>query len=688
MKRRVAFLAPFLVSAAASTAVLGDRVYWQDEGFFLCAVKDLAVLYPPGFVPYLLLCKAWTLLLGFLDFVLAVHLFSAACAAAAAGVLGLAVRDQLESKGPLMGGGGVEGVRASAAGAAVGALWACGYTFWFSGLYAKGYSLYYLVLAGLLWRMIRADATGTRRDFLLAAVLIGLAWQAHPSATLGGAALLAFAIAGGARIGWKPALACAGAAALAALLPSLLLLAFSRHPSPVSFGAPESLPELAEYLAGRRFVGQKGVFGWDPARWADSARFFLEEFLGIGLVLIAAGLVRWARFRPRLLAGAALWMVPYWTVTALFLIEGQDDHWYVAAWLPLSLAAGEALAAVRGPRGPLVSGLAAVAGAAWAAGVNAPLLDLRRYEAAETYGRAFLEPLDRDAILLSASDDSGSIPLALQRLRGLRNDVLLVRSSHLGPQEGGGLLGWYDRLVLLQDPRLRLPDYWGHHQRFPGRPGPELAQAAFANANVGPLRPVYFERPPLPGLIREDYHLVPAGSLMKMVPRGSDGGAPGATGIPQPPEELRGSWRRARGQWLDVRPDGVRFRREPYERRLFMMQLRALLLAAEWRLLKGAPGETEALLARIARLDADLGAGIDVALLHGRALAALGRAAEARARLETAFADPEGGAARAEAAALRADLAVDPAEARAWLENALAVPGIDPALRAALERRR
>ena len=39
--------------------------------------------------------------------------------------------------------------------------------------------------------MIRADETGKGRDFTIVAVLIGLAWQAHPSATLTGAALAA-----------------------------------------------------------------------------------------------------------------------------------------------------------------------------------------------------------------------------------------------------------------------------------------------------------------------------------------------------------------------------------------------------------------------------------------------------------------------------------------------------------------
>src|SRR5215213_5741440 len=68
---------------------------------FLAAVKDLGVLYPPGFVLYLVLCKTWTLLLGFLDFTLAVHLFSSVCAAGAAAAIAVAARELLRSEGPL-----------------------------------------------------------------------------------------------------------------------------------------------------------------------------------------------------------------------------------------------------------------------------------------------------------------------------------------------------------------------------------------------------------------------------------------------------------------------------------------------------------------------------------------------------------------------------------------------------------
>jgi hypothetical protein len=211
MKRFLVPGAPFALSLTLSACTIGTTVSWQDSGFFLAGVKDLGVLYPPGFVLYLVLCKAWTLLLGFLDFTLAAHLFSAFCAAGAAASIALAARDLLRTEGRLfrvgLGGGDLPAIVA-------GCLAACGYTFWSSALLAKGYAFLYLILSLLLWRIIRADATEKGRDFTIVAVLIGLAWAAHPSATTLGAAFLLFVAAhrrtlGGKGLAWRVGVAAA-----------------------------------------------------------------------------------------------------------------------------------------------------------------------------------------------------------------------------------------------------------------------------------------------------------------------------------------------------------------------------------------------------------------------------------------------------------------------------------------------
>src|SRR5215831_4246826 len=179
MKRFLVPGVPLALSLILSGSTVGDSVGWQDSGFFLAGVKELGVLYPHGFVLYLVLCKLWTLALGFVDFTLAAHLFSSFCAAGAAAAISLAARDFLRSQGPLFRVAAIEGELPAIA---AGCLTASGFTFWSAALLAKGYALLYLILALLLWRMIRADETGKGSDFTIVAVLIGLAWAALTAA--------------------------------------------------------------------------------------------------------------------------------------------------------------------------------------------------------------------------------------------------------------------------------------------------------------------------------------------------------------------------------------------------------------------------------------------------------------------------------------------------------------------------
>ncbi|HEX7901428.1 MAG TPA: DUF2723 domain-containing protein, partial [Planctomycetota bacterium] len=402
---RFVFAAPALISLGLSAMTVGSNVYWQDSGYYLAAVETMSVLYPPGFVLYQGLCKAWTGLFFFLDFTLAVHLFSAACAALAAGTLALASREFLRARsgffrvverepGPLEDG----------AAAAAGCLAACGFTFWFTATYAKGYALYYLILAQILLWMIRAVESGSRRDCTVVAVLIGLAWAAHPSAALMGPAFLLFVAARARSLGWKGVAGRTLLAAAAALGPSLALPFLAARGSLHDMGHPAgSLRALSAHLFGSVYLTVPGVFGWDASRFASYGRYFWEEFLGVGLAAVVLGAAVLARRRARAFAALLLWLVPASVATLLFKMEGQHDCWFLAAWLPLFPVAALGLhdAARRAePRAKAVVAAAAAAALAWAVAANLSDLRMRGYDLAEAFGRAHLDNLDPDAVLL------------------------------------------------------------------------------------------------------------------------------------------------------------------------------------------------------------------------------------------------------------------------------------------------
>jgi hypothetical protein len=502
---------PFLLSLALSAVTVGTSVAWQDSGFFLAGVREMTLLHPPGFVLYLLLCKLWTWIFFFIDFTLAVHLFSSACAAAAAATLAVTARDALRTS--------------DRAAALAGCLIAAGYTFWASALYAKGYALYYLVIALLLRQIARADESRSPRDFTVAAALSGIAWAAHPAATLLVPALLLFAwnhrrVLGRKGLAWRAALG-----AGCALGPSLLLPVLAAGDL---FGGIGSFGEFVRYLRGGRYTDAPGAFGFAPSRWISAGLFTWEEFLGIGLSMAILGGLTLDRRRALWIAA---WCAPVVTVALLFKIEGQLDFWLIPAWIPLQLLiAPGLLRAEQLRRGALP--LLGIAGLLWAIAVNGPDLVHRGNDLPATFGRLFLGTVTPGSVLILGSDDALGSCLWLHDVKGERTDVALVNAA-----------------------RVDLPkaiELWMHRGR-----------------------PIFFEFAPPPERLPPGLSTEPAGALEKLVRKGEERFEPAFWDFPIKAAEVRPRFRRARGQKVTFLPGDIGVEPEPYERRLFEALLRA-----------------------------------------------------------------------------------------------------------------
>jgi tetratricopeptide (TPR) repeat protein len=545
MRRFIVPGLPFVLSLTLSAFTIGAHVGWQDSGFYLAGVKELGILYPPGFPLYLLLCKVWTLLLGFVDFTLAVHLFSAFCVAVTCGILAVAARDLLRSTGPIF---HVVRQEHDAAATAAGGLAATGFSLWSAALLAKGYAFYYLILALLIWRMIRADESRRPRDFTVVAVLIGLSWAAHPSAVGIGVALVLFVVFHRRTLGAKGIAARAGLAAAAAIGPSLLLPLFASRDPQVMFGDPAFGVEWVRYLTGSRFIGMQDVFGADAFRFGHTALYLWEDFLGVGAVCALAGLSRLATLNRPLLLGVAAWVVPSALLATLFRIEGQQDFWLVASWLPLHLAVAIGLASIPARLARFgVPGLAA-AGLLWAIAVNGRPVSMRDETLAEEYGRYHLLNVEKEAVLILDSDDTLATVEYLQVVRGLRPDVAIASASRFGSP-------WYEEHLRRRHPRLK--------------PGATIR--AFAEANAAAW-PVYFENVP-PDLAAARTDLVPAGPLLRLGPPGSP--KPDPWVFPVRVEDVRARFGRERGIRLVVRSSGLDVLPEPYEQRWISAYVRA-----------------------------------------------------------------------------------------------------------------
>ena len=175
--RRALFVAaiPFAVYAvgACRTAYVGD------SGDLLTAIAVLGIPHPSGYPLYVLLAKLWSVVFFFLPLPWSVSLFSAACAAAASGVLYRTARDS--GAGPLP---------------AAGAAWllAFGPSYWAEANIQRVYALNALFLAlalllALRWRRDRRD-----RDLIACAFVCGLGASNHLEMGVAGIAIGLFVL--------------------------------------------------------------------------------------------------------------------------------------------------------------------------------------------------------------------------------------------------------------------------------------------------------------------------------------------------------------------------------------------------------------------------------------------------------------------------------------------------------------
>jgi hypothetical protein len=657
MKRYLVPALPFALSLGLSLTTVGRTVGWQDSGYYLAAVRELGVLYPPGFVLYLISCKAWTLLLGFLDFTLAVHLFSSMCAAAAAAAIAVASRDLLRTQGPLfrVGSGGND-----LAAAVSGCLAAAGFTFWSAALLAKGYALLYLILALLISRMIRADESGKGRDFTIVAALIGLAWAAHPSATNVGIALVLFVWAHRKTLGWKGIAWRAGVAAACAIGPSLLLPVFALREPATIFGHPTSPGEWVRYLAGARFTGLPGVFGIEGWRCANALKYLWEDFLGVGLAMAVLGLSRLAIANPKLLVGVAAWVIPAAVVATLFRIEGQQDFWLVAAWLPLHLAVAVGFAALPVRFAKAATAALGALGLAWAVAANGRAVSMRGYDLAEQYGRFHLEPLDPDAVLTLESDDALATVRYLQVVKGVRPDVTVVDAKRLE-------LDWYVAHLKARHPWLRTE--------------PVMSEWSAGLSLPPARRPVYLEVAP-PGAT----NLMPVGPFLRWAPPGTPN-EPREWPFPVAVEQARSRMGRERGIRLQRLPEGLVVEPEPYEYRWVALYVRAQGRQAQAAFARGDWGRAAELLESARAADPEHPA-LEVIHLLGVSHYLLGDFGRAEPLLKQSL--RLGPSARQQIRACSYLSSIcrrdgRTAEAMRWQEQAMGVVGADPALKREFE---
>jgi tetratricopeptide (TPR) repeat protein len=193
--------------------------------------------------------------------------------------------------------------------------------------------------------------------------------------------------------------------------------------------------------------------------------------------------------------------------------------------------------------------------------------------------------------------------------------------------------------------------------------------------------------------MRSDYVLVPTGILQRLVPRGSEAETPFERSTPMEPEDVRTRRRRERGQSILAGPQGIRVEPEAYEDRLFAALVKVRRGEADRLAKSAAPADLEratGLYAALRQVDPSSRSNRGLALAMIGCKVRLGRGAEEQELLEALIRSDPPPDQRAEGACLRGEILRSlgrGADAEQSFREALAVPGLDPARRADLERR-
>ena len=433
-----AFLIPLLVYLLTACST----VYNLDSAEFSVAAHVLGIVRATGYPVYLLLAKAFTLLLPVGDVGFRLNVMSAVCAA---GTTALLYRLLLRL------------TRQRAAALAAALLFAFSYYLWAQAVVAEVYTLHTLLMVALLLLLLRWEESQTDRLLPAIGLLCGLSFGNHMSTLLLVPGLVAFLLAARGRQILQPR------RLLLLLAPFVLGLGVYLY-LPLRYQAQPAYNYAGQYDAMGQFVpldltrpanlwwlisGQgfrSLMFDYTPAELLDEIGAAIHRlwgcFLGIGLIPGLLG--AWSQFRHRrrhfVLFGLtflanliffvnyrvvdkAAMFVPAYLIWAVWIGEGY-------AWLIRWVHDPRRMARSRSPT--WAWGLASLAIVALL--VNWPLVDVHGDTRARDRAEAALSQAHPNAIIFGWW--TSAPPLQYQQLvEGQRQDVLVINRFLIGADE-------------------------------------------------------------------------------------------------------------------------------------------------------------------------------------------------------------------------------------------------------------
>ncbi len=501
---RLSAAAVVLAALAAYVPTLCPTIPPGDSGELIACAATLGVPHPPGYPIYTLLGWLWIHVLPIGSVAWRMNLFSAVAMAGASGVL-------------FLGGRALGAGRVASAGAALA--FALARDPWRAAVAAEVFALHALLTAAILLAALRWPGSG--KPPYLAALLLGLAGAHHPTAVFLVPALAWWAWAHRGAAPLRPG-ACL-ALVFAGLSAYLLLLPLGLRSGAAVWGETSNLGGLythvmrKEYGTFRLGHEQAGGGAWDLGRGLAWTGLYVASGLGgLWLAAPAAALGVWRALRG---GGAGAWphalLALGWAFSGplVLLLANYDPadvlrrevvaRFHVMPAVPLALLAAAGLEEAGRRFGTRVAWAAAAATALASAVPAAPAASLRGATAVEALGRNLLASAPERALVLVSGDLPTNACEVLQRVEGVRPDVLVVNQQKLQ-------YPWMAKRLREAGADFVLPG--------PRYDGAEVTNLRIVEGNIG-RRPVCFF-----GFLEESYkagyRALPRGLLSAIVPAG------------------------------------------------------------------------------------------------------------------------------------------------------------------------
>jgi hypothetical protein len=500
-----------LATFAVYAATLAPTVTGGDSGELVAVAATFGIAHPPGYPLYTLLAAAFARLVPFGEVAWRVHLLSAVCGAAAAG---LAAWSAARLSGQ------------PAGGIVAAALFAFSPLVWPYAVTAEVFALNNAFAAGLVALTVAAslDAPGRRGRWLLAGgAVTGIGLGNHHTLVFVAAPALAWLIAmtpGRARVRLTVLAAASGLAALA-LVYAYLPLAAARGPV-LAWGDPTTVDGFRDHVLRREYgtfrlaSAETGAAGADTgARIAQIVERFTATSHGLGPLLALTALF-WLLDRGPQRRLVVLWSAGVAAYVAVFAslanvrmdlplhVTVQERFWQQALVVVAVLAGlGYAWVARVVGRPALALAVAVALGAAQAA-VHFREMDHRGRTFFADWGRAVLESAPEGALLLATSDETIGALRYVQLVRGVRPDVRVVPTGQVTTP-------WMRAHAARMLPGIVFPP--------PGADGTFTARA-FLDANVPRRAVLLLNRVPWLSTLEEAYTPWAWGVVERVLPKG------------------------------------------------------------------------------------------------------------------------------------------------------------------------